>query len=179
MKKAFSCAVLVLLFSPLSFPQGVVTGFEFAFPAGDFADSTRTGVGGYFTVDFELTSSIMGHVSTGFLYFAGRESYLGGYGMFTVEYTAVPIQAGVKLKTDLGLYGLLEAGIHIWTRSFEEVSIYDPVDQSETEIKPGFSAGGGYELYLGDEYAVDLAAKYQWLDSHGYLSGRLGIIFVL
>jgi len=127
-------------------------GAELAIYIGD---GGGIGLGGTARVEYSLNNKMTATATTGFVPFISKFS--GGI---------IPLQAGLKYYFQKNIYGLGQAGLHIYTG-----------DGGETKVS--LAAGAGYEVPLQRGMTLDLGARIQLIDNLNYLGLRAGILFPL
>ncbi len=190
MKKTILLALVVALFSSLTLsPSNTnaqeikyrVNG-ELAMPMGDFGDFAGTGFGVTASGEKKLDDKMTVTATIGYLMWGGEDFNLGFGVTGTTDFSAIPIQAGVKYflmpKTDgLRAYGMGEAGFHYFMASAEVKG--GGLDSSEdtSEIEFSLAPSVGFEMPLSD-LTLDVAARYQYVSGDvSYFGIRAGVIF--
>ncbi len=183
MKKLIYTIFALVLFVGLTNAQEknyLGVGGELAFASGNVADffGYSTGFGGSVRYERELSSSLTGYTSVGYLVWSGDKSYDYGYGYsynLKTTFSAIVVMAGGKWYfMPGGLYGVGEVGYNSFSMSVDGGESVSSVDS-----KVGFGAGVGYEFPLGS-MSLDVSAMYKLAATDfNYIGLRVGVKFGL
>ncbi|MBI5021101.1 MAG: outer membrane beta-barrel protein [Ignavibacteriales bacterium] len=186
MKKLVSVLMLILVVTGIGFAQegqmkaGV--GLELALPMGTFGDFAGTGIGGTANFLYQLNNQISLSGTAGYISWGGKD-----FGVFSYSYSAIPILVGGRYyftEGDGRVYGSAEIGMYMFSWTFESptytVGPYSfGGEVSETSSEFTIAPGIGYEMKIGDNMNLDLAAKYLVISDMSNFNIRAGVNFVI
>ncbi len=188
MKKVVMLAILFMVTCAFICPDNALAigpklgfGVEIALPQGDFGDGAGTGFGASARLEKGNIVPGLGFTLTaGFIQFGEKEILNTKF-----KTSLIPIQAGVKYSIPVaGVYGILEAGVHI--AKFEAEIIDGDLldgDSDESETKFSFAPGIGYTKPLGPSLKLDLSVRYQIIktdvEDSNYIGFRIGMVLGL
>lgn len=180
MKKLIYTIFALVLFVGLTNAQEknyLGVGGELAFASGNVADffGYSTGFGGSVRYEREISSSLTGYTSVGYLVWSGEKDYGYYMGNIKTTFSAIVVMAGGKWYfMPGGLYGVGEVGYNSFSMSVDGGGSVSSVDS-----KVGFGAGVGYEFALGG-MGLDVAAMYKLAATDfNYVGVRVGVKFGL
>lgn len=154
-------------------------GPEVALPMGAFGDAANIGFGGTVRAEYPVAPNMNLMLTAGYLMWGGKEFDFGFFKV-TTDYSAIPILAGAKYFFAPGIYGMAEAGIHMFTFKAETTGGLFAGSSSTSESKFGGGVGVGYEAALSPTVGLDLNAKYAFVSGDlSYIGARVGVKFGL
>lgn len=141
---------------------------ELAMPMGDFGDIVGMGFGGTVQGEYPINETIVATASAGYLMWNGKDAFEDW------SYSCIPIKAGAKYHFgDMGLYGIFELGMYMFTIEWEFLGA--TLDDSESEF--GFAPGIGYQMPMGEKMKLDISAQYEIAGDIDFLGIDIGVRF--
>lgn len=191
MKKLLLVVFAIILVSSLSTAQEgqmrLGGNLELVLPSGTFGDVAGTGFGGSANFLYTVNQEIAVTGSVGYIMW-GEKTYDVGYGEVKSSYSAIPILVGGRYyftEGDARFYGSAELGLYMfnWTVTTPSYTVLGYTfgggemtgSESEFTIAPGI----GYEMKIGDNMNLDLAAKYLVISDMNNINIRAGLNFVI
>jgi len=168
-------------------------GLELAAPMGTFGDVANMGFGGTGRFEYQLQNNLALTATVGYLAWGGKEvtiqtstGIFGSTVKSTIDYSSIPIKAGIKYYFSGGFYGMGEAGIHMFSTDVKTVSTVTSASGTKVTEEPGTGSSTeftiapavGYELKAGN-MIVDLSARYEIISDLSFLGFRAGLKFAL
>ncbi len=164
MKKLGAVLCILILFSGVSFGQGVSIMGGLTFPTGDFGDLYDTGFGLKGTFEYPISPGLGITGTTGYLHWSTSETFFGE--SLDITTTSIPLLGGVRYyfgAGDLLPYVNAELGLHILSVKAELFG----ESESESETEFGFGVGGGLLFAIGPNLFLDANAKYNSISTEG------------
>ncbi|MBI5475924.1 MAG: outer membrane beta-barrel protein [Ignavibacteriales bacterium] len=191
MKKLVPVLMLVLLVAGISFGQEgqmrLGAGLELVLPSGTFGDVAGTGFGGTANFLYTVNPQITITGTAGYIMW-GEKSFDLGFGEWKYSYSAIPILAGGRYyftEGDSRVYGSAEIGLYMFsatvtvpTQSFFGYTIAGG-ETTESSSEFTIAPGVGYEMKIGDNMNLDVAAKYLIISDMSNINLRAGVNFVI
>ena len=185
MNKSIRILLAVIALTGSSFAQGKTYGTQIsglvAIPTGRFSDSFSTGFGGFGAMFYDLETYARLTLSGGYTTWSVNNDGItqqyqerGGTGTISSSghVAAIPLLIGIQLITPgpMRMYGTLEGGLYLYsidvsaTITDQSGSANVPLDNS-FRSEPAFVLGGGVLFPLQPTTALDIAARYHFVNN--------------